>query len=70
MIHRITDRERAMALQRLAETDARIANLKNRIHQLKKNGQPTVEAERLLEGLRRSRALMQRQADLLSKDET
>jgi hypothetical protein len=59
-----------MVFQRLVETDARITNLKNRIHELKIAGQPSVEAERLLELLCRSRALIQRQADSLSKDKT
>jgi hypothetical protein len=69
-MHRVTDGQRATALQCLMETDERIAHLKSRIHELTKNRQPTVEAERLLKGLRRSRALMKRQATYMSKDKT
>ena len=69
-MHRVTDRQRATALQRLKQTDERIAHLKSRIHELKKTRQPTVEAERLLKGLRRSRALMKLQAQFMSKNET
>ena len=57
-----------MALQRIAEADNRIANLKERIQALREDGQPTIEAERLLQLMHRSRACMQEQADLFSKD--
>ena len=59
-----------MALQRLEETDKRIANIKRQIQKLKEDGQPTLEAERLLHLLRQSRAVMQQQADLVAKDKT
>jgi hypothetical protein len=57
-----------MALQRLEEADKRIANLETQIQALKKEEQPTVEAERLLQLMRQSRALMQHQADLFARD--
>ena len=59
-----------MALQRLEETEKRIANLETRIQTLQEEGQPTVEAERLLQLMRRSRALMQHQANLFAKDKS
>ena len=43
-----------MALQRLKEAEERIAKLEAGIQRLKENGQPTVEAERLLRLIRRS----------------
>jgi hypothetical protein len=48
-----------MAFQRIAETDNRIANLEERIQALREDGQPTIEAERLLQLMHRSRACMQ-----------
>jgi hypothetical protein len=48
--------------------DKRIANIEERIQALKEDGQPTLEAERLLQLMHRSRACMQQQADLFSKD--
>ena len=59
-----------MALQRLEETSARIAEMEARIQRLKENGQPTVEAERLLRLMRRSQLMMRRRVDLLAKDQT
>lgn len=59
-----------MALQRLEETEERIAELEAGIQRLKQNGQPTVEAERLLSLMRRSRDVMQRHVDLLVNDQT
>jgi hypothetical protein len=59
-----------MALQRLHEADKRIANLETQIQKLKEDGQPTLEAERLLHLMRQSRALMQQQADLFANDKT
>jgi len=47
-----------MALQRIAEADNRIANLKERIQALREDGQTTIEAERLLQLTHRSRACM------------
>lgn len=70
MIRRVTDREHDMALQRLEEADKRIANLERQIQKLQEDGQPTLEAERLLHLMRQSRAVMQQQADLVSKDKT
>lgn len=57
-----------MALERIAETDNRIATLEERIQALKEDGQPSLEAERLLQLMHQSRACMQQQADLFSKD--
>ena len=65
---RATEREHATALQRIAEVDKRLANLEERIQALREDGQPTIEAERLLQLMHRSRACMQQQADLFSKD--
>ena len=56
---RATEREHAMALQRIAKVDKRIANLEERIQALREDGQPTMEAERLLQLMHRSRACMQ-----------
>ena len=69
MIKRLSAIERTMVLQRLKETNERIADLEARIHRLKENGQPTVEAERLLRLLRRSRGMMRRYVDLLTRDQ-
>lgn len=65
---RATKREYAMALQRIAKVDKRLANLEERIQALKEHGQPTIEAARLLHLMHRSRACMQEQADLFRKD--
>jgi hypothetical protein len=70
MIRRVTNREHAVALQRLEETQKRIANLETQIQTLQEEGQPTVEAERLLQLMRRSHAIMQHQADLFGKDKS
>jgi uncharacterized small protein (DUF1192 family) len=70
MIKRLSETQRSMALQRLKEAEERIAKLEAGIQRLKKKGQPTVEAERLLRLLRRSRAVMRRHVDLLAKDQT
>jgi len=70
MIRRLSETERSMALQRLEETEERIAELEAGIQRLKQNGQPTVEAERLLSLMRRSRDVMQRHVDLLVNDQT
>ena len=59
-----------MTLRRLAEANERIADLERGIQRLKEKGQPTVEAERLLRLLRRSRVVMQRCAVLLENDKT
>jgi hypothetical protein len=59
-----------MALQRLEKANERIAELETGIQRLKEKGQPTMEAERLLRLMRRSRVVMQRHADLLEKDKT
>ena len=58
-----------MALQRLEDANARIAALKAGIQRLKENGQPTVEAERLLRLMRRSRVVMQRHLNLIARDQ-
>jgi hypothetical protein len=70
MMRRATDREHAMALQRLEEAEKRIAHLQTQIQKLKEDGQPILEAERLLDLMRQSRASMQQQADLFAKDKT
>jgi hypothetical protein len=70
MTRPVADREHAMALQRLEEADERIDNLERRIRELKGTGEPTIEAEHLLELMRRSRASMKLQADLLAADRT
>jgi len=69
MIRRLSEMERTMALQRLKETSERVADLEARIHRLKEKGQPIVEAERLLRLMRRSRGMMRRYVDLLTKDQ-
>lgn len=66
---RLSGTDRAMELQRLEAVNERIAGLEEGIPRLKEQGQPTVEAERLL-GLMRQSRLMQRHADLLAKDQT
>jgi hypothetical protein len=70
VMRRVTDKEQAMALRRIEEVDRRIANLQTHIQKLMEDGQPTIEAERLLQLMHQSRALMQRQADLFTKDKT
>ena len=70
VIRRLSTAERTMALRRLAEANERIADLERGIQRLKEKGQPTVEAERLLRLLRRSRVVMQRCAVLLENDKT
>jgi hypothetical protein len=70
VIRRLSTEERAMTLRRLAEANERIADLERGIQRLKEKGQPTVEAERLLRLMRRSRVVMQRCAVLLENDKT
>jgi hypothetical protein len=70
MISRLSETDRAMALQRLEEAEGRIAELEAGIQRLKERGQPTVEAERLLYLLRQSRVTMRRHGDLLAKDQS
>jgi hypothetical protein len=70
MINRLSETERTMELQRLEAVNARIADLEAGIQRLKEKGQPTVEAERLLRLMRRSRTAMQRHIDLLTKDQS
>jgi hypothetical protein len=70
MIGRLSETERSMALRRLEETEDRIAEMEAAIQRLKENGQPTVEAERLLRLMRRSQLMMRRRVDLLAKDQT
>jgi hypothetical protein len=60
-----SSREHAAALQRIVEADERILMLEERVLALKEGGYPTAESERLLKLMRRSRELMQQQADLL-----
>jgi hypothetical protein len=67
MIRRLSETERSMELQRLEEADDRIARLEAGIQRLRENGEATVEAERLLRLLRRSRAKMQRHVNRLSE---
>ena len=70
MIRRLSDTERSMEIQRLEEVEKRIAVLEAGIQRQKDDGQPTVEAERLLRLLRRSRVVMRRHVDLPAKDQT
>ena len=65
---RTTEREHATALRRIERVDKRLAKLEERIQALREDGQPTIEAERLVQLMHRSRACMQEQADLFSKD--
>jgi hypothetical protein len=62
--------EQAMELRRLEALNERIAALEAGIQRLKKQGRPTVEAERLLGLMHRSRVVMQRHSDLQTKDQT
>jgi len=59
-----------MAFQRLEEVEKRIGEVEARIQRLKENGQPIVEAERLLRLMRRSHVVMRRFIDLLAKNQT
>lgn len=70
MIGRLSETDRAMALQRLEEVNERITDLEAGIQRLKEKGQPIVEAERLLRLMRRSRLAMRRNVDLLARDQT
>ena len=70
MIRRLSEAERSMALQRLKEAEERIAKLEAGIQRLKENGQPTVEAERLLRLLRRSHVGKRGRVDRLPKKES
>jgi len=70
MIGRLNETEHTMGLQRLEEANERIAGLEAGIQRLKEQGQPTVEAERLLRLMRRSRDAMQRRVDMLANDKT
>lgn len=67
MMRRITDRQRAMMLQRLEETNRRIADQEDHIRKLRKHRCQAVEVERLLNLMHTSRELPQHQVDLLSK---
>ena len=69
MIGRLSETERKMTLQRLEEANARIAGLEAGIQRLKEQGQPTVEAERLLRLMRRSRGVMRRHLNLIAGDQ-
>jgi hypothetical protein len=64
MISRLSEAERTMERQRLEAVSKRIAELEAGIQRLKDHGQPTVEAERLLRLLRRSRIAMRGHGDL------
>jgi hypothetical protein len=66
---RLSESERGMELQRLEAVNQRIAGLEASIKRLKEQGQPTVEAERLLYLLLQSRVTMRRHVDLLAKDQ-
>jgi hypothetical protein len=63
---RLSDTERTMEQQRLEAVNQRIADLEKGIQGLKEQGQPTVEAERLLGLMRQSRLVMQRHSDLIA----
>ena len=67
---KLSETEREMAFQRLEAANERIAGLEAAIQRLKEDGQPTVEAERLLLLTRQSRVVMRQHFDLLSKDES
>lgn len=58
-----------MALQRLEETEERIAKLEAGIQRLRENGQPTVEAERLLRLMRRAHVRARAHVDRRAKDD-
>jgi hypothetical protein len=62
-------REHAALLKRIAEADDRILVQEERVRALKDGGHRTAESERLLDLMRRSRDLMQEQADLLAQAE-
>jgi regulator of replication initiation timing len=70
MVSRLSETERSMAFQRLEEAEKRIAELEAGIQRLKEKGLATVEAERLLRLTNRSRLVMRRHLDRLSKDQT
>ena len=70
MIRRLSETERALALQRLEAATERIADLEAGIQRLREKGLPTVEAERLLRLIRRSHVVMRRYADMLANDKT
>jgi hypothetical protein len=53
-----------MELQRIEAVNERIAGLEAGIERLKEQGQPTVEAERLLHLLRQSRVAIRQHGDL------
>jgi hypothetical protein len=67
---RLSETERTMELQRLEAVNERIAGLEAGIQRLKEQGQPTVEAERLLGLMRQSRLMMQRHVDRLAEDQS
>jgi hypothetical protein len=54
MTSRLSETDHAMELQRLEAMNERMAGLEAGIQRLKEQGQPTVEAERLLHLLRQS----------------
>jgi hypothetical protein len=58
-----------MELQRLEAVNERIAGLEEGIQRLKEQGQPTVEAERLLGLMRQSCLMMQRHLNLIARDQ-
>jgi hypothetical protein len=69
MIGRLSETERTMALQRLEEANERIAALQAGIRRPREQGQPIVEAERLLRLMRRSRGVMRRHLNLIARDQ-
>jgi hypothetical protein len=69
MIGRLSDIDRAMKLRRLEALNERIAALEAGIQRVKKQGQPTVETERLLRLMRRSRGVMRRHLNLVARDQ-
>ena len=69
MIGRLSETDRAMELRRLEALNERIAALEAGIQRLKKQGRPTVEAERLLGLMHRSRDVMQRHLNLIPRDQ-
>ena len=66
---RSASREYAAALHRIAEADARILLQEERVRALRHGGHTTAECERLLDLMRRSRDLMQRQANLIAQND-
>ena len=69
MISRLSETDRAMALQRLEEANERVASLKAGVRRLKEKGQPTLEAERLLRLMRRSRVVMRQHLNLIAREQ-